>query len=332
MAHAPPPATIEHLAPELLTHVISFLPSARDLCRAASVNSTWARRVKDNEDVLWKPMVARRWRSLPQLGISARRQYMLMATSFQQQRIAANDITAEYEFTMEVVLGDNAPTIAPARLSGGWFSDDGHERDRWGELPFPEMPIAFAADFPQLQLQEAPYYSDRLTYEQAEQMGAPLPKPVNDQMEVRVFVKRRSDHAVAEFLAITTHLRLWKTTVMYGFDDEGTGNIPAASLIVENCEVLPTPRWLLTDPTAYIVMSFGRWTVEANLWWAGSLERWGGENANELRINGLMKCFYPRGYEAQYAVGPRRLEMSLEDVLRILRAPRVDPGGGLRWV
>ena len=64
----------------------------------------------------------------------------------------------------------------------------------------------------------------------------------------------------------------------------------------------------------------------------GSLERWGGENANELRINGLMKCFYPRGYEAQYAVGPRRLEMSLEDVLRILRAPRVDPGGGLRWV
>ena len=115
----------------------SSLPSARDLCRAASVDSTWARRVKDNEDVLWKPMVARRWRSLPQLGISARR--------------------------------------------------------------------------------------------------------------------------------------------------------------------------------------------------PGSLERWGGENANGFASTDS-KCFYPRGYEAQYAVGPRRLEMSLEDVLRILRAPRVDPGGGLRWV
>ena len=50
MAHAPPPTTIEHLAPELLHHVLSFLPSARDLCRATSVNSTWRRRVQDNEE------------------------------------------------------------------------------------------------------------------------------------------------------------------------------------------------------------------------------------------------------------------------------------------
>ena len=60
--------TIEHLAPELLTHV-KFLAQRPFVHYEPLPRRDVGPSVKDNEDVLWKPMVARRC----ELGISARR-------------------------------------------------------------------------------------------------------------------------------------------------------------------------------------------------------------------------------------------------------------------
>eukprot|EP00964_Phaeocystis_antarctica_P000913 scaffold518_cov55-Phaeocystis_antarctica.AAC.5 len=97
-----PPITVDALPPELRLRIMSLLgaqPSPRALCRAACTSTLWRDLARANEEMLWRPMVALRWRSQPALesmGVGARRQYVLLAKNVRQPRATTESLQAAY--------------------------------------------------------------------------------------------------------------------------------------------------------------------------------------------------------------------------------------------
>ena len=322
-----PPISVDALPPELRLRIMSLLgaqPSPRALCRAACTSTLWRDLARVNEEMLWRPMVALRWRSQPALesmGVGARRQYVLLAKNVRQPRATLSSVQAAYQFSVEIVVGDMPPMVSRAELRGGWY-DLGRNGEDW------EMPIQVDAHFPDLKLQAPPHttyggISWNHPYDESTQ-----PQPIDEPLQLRVIVKRRSDQKVAVLLSLATQLRDWRPHPRYGFgrnEDERDAEVACIGMGcigMQPLRVSPPPSWVV--PTGRELVG-GCYGLEMEMWWAGPADRWENREENLLRIDGLHRAFYQQGY------GPRNEALALADLATILLKPEYAQGA-LRWV
>ena len=321
----PPCITVDNLPPELLLRIMSLLgaqPSPQALCRAACTSTSWRDLARANEEYLWRPMVALRWRSQPaleSLGVGARRQYVLLAKSVQKPRATPASLQAAYQFSVEIIVGDMPPMVSAAELRGGWF-EYGPGMPGW------EMPIQVDAHFPELKLQAPPprvNINSRISWDEGHELTQP--QPIDEPLELRVIVKRRSDEKVAVLLSLATQLRDWMPHPRYGFGDDDqaeTACVGMGCIGKEPLRVWPPPSWV--EPTGRELVG-GSYGLEVEMYWAGPADRWGNRDENLLRIDGLKRAFYQWGRE------PQTEELALADLAAILLAPDC-AHGALRWV
>eukprot|EP00964_Phaeocystis_antarctica_P000914 scaffold518_cov55-Phaeocystis_antarctica.AAC.6 len=212
------------------------------------------------------------------------------------------------------------PMFSSAELRGGW-NDLGPQGEGW------EMPIQVDAHFPDLKLQAPPRttyggISWNHPYDESTQ-----PQPIDEPLQLRVIVKRRSDQKVAVLLSLATQLRDWRPHPRYGFgrnEDERDAEVACIGMGcigMQPLRVSPPPSWAV--PTGRELVG-GCYGLEMEMWWAGPADRGENREENLLRIDGLHRAFYQQGY------GPRNEALALADLAAILLKPEYAQGA-LRW-
>ena len=96
------------------------------------------------EEALWRPILNQRWRAQPaldQMGVSPRRQFMMLADTVATPRVTKDAISSEFDFYVELVVGDMAPAVAKADLTGGWYEPMSCEFDIGLVAKFPEIEL-----------------------------------------------------------------------------------------------------------------------------------------------------------------------------------------------
>ena len=194
---------------------------------------------------------------------------MLLAKSVQKPRATPASLQAAYQFSVEIIVGDMPPMVSAAELRGGWF-EYGPGMPGW------EMPIQVDAHFPDLKLQAPPprvNINSRISWDEGQELTQP--QPIDEPLELRVIVKRRSDEKVAVLLSLATQLRDWMPHPRYGFGDDDqaeTACVGMGCIGKEPLRVWPPPSWV--EPTGRELVG-GSYGLEVEMYWAGPADRWG---------------------------------------------------------
>ena len=203
---------------------------------------------------------------------------MLLASKMAKPRSTPESVRSEFDFRMEVTVGDDAPTSATTSVHGGWIDALPHT---W------EQPITFRANFPDLQLQKPPVLCHSPF--DLDDPDDYAPQPRDEPMTLRLLVQRRSDQKVAILLQYKTALREWTVQPRY-YD-----NTEYASIGTDWDIIRSPPPWIRegTSTPLHAEAGGGRAGLYSlaidEMYWAGPSGRWGGEAQNELCISGFSR-------------------------------------------
>ena len=243
---------------------------------------------------------------------------MLLASKMAKPRSTPESVRSEFDFRMEVTVGDDAPTSATTSVHGGWIDALPHT---W------EQPITFRANFPDLQLQKPPVLCHSPF--DLDDPDDYAPQPRDEPMTLRLLVQRRSDQKVAILLQYKTALREWTVQPRY-YD-----NTEYASIGTDWDIIRSPPPWIRegTSTPLHAEAGGGRAGLYSlaidEMYWAGPSGRWGGEAQNELCISGFSRVFHPH---PAYSSGQRfSTSLTLNDLVGVLKqAP--ESSTALRWI
>lgn len=317
--------TMEALPPEMRLHVLRYVakqPSYRGLCRMECVSRTWRDLAKQHEAELWQLVLARRigqQSALEDLGVGPRRQVKLLANKYVQQRITTQQLESEYDFRMELKVGDAAPSVATTmKLKDGWF-DAGPYMHGW------DVGLEFEAHFPDVDLQKRPVNTG-LPFNW--NFATTVPQPIDEPCKLRIIVKRRSDSMVAILLTTDLDLKQWVTAGLHGFFAEGEEDEEVTCIQTNDNHILTSaPPWTFTPNIAPLWN--GRVFLEARMWWAGRVGNWNAPSMHKLVITDLCQVYRPHPHA--FGEQCRHEYMRLADLDAILKAPEC-AGNALRWV
>ena len=293
---------------------------------------------------MWQPMVAQRWRAQPafdMMHVGPLRQFQLLARRWAQPRVSVASLSAEFDFLVELKVGDMAPAVAKPTLDGGW-------RELGSRHGF-EDGLSITATFPELELLAPPQLSSFGFDWDGWPGSATLPTPLDEVIEFRMLVQRRSDHKAAVLFQGRSALSDWQVTSRHWWSEAGAQSEDQEHACIElpplsgpasrrHFELRPPPPWV-QEPTSERLRWEGapwrggqdagwpqhRYGLEARLYWAGPAGRWGGESRRELTIEHLARvCHWSNG-------GRHSTGITLADLETALKAPACSKAA-LRWV